>query len=169
MSGESVTPGVVTILITLILNIPTPGLITFVLQKHLPLIVSTSTLAAIWLDHDPILVVCHSLLCKPQHSSWVMNDSLLSFKEILADIHQVSMDYFHLNAGMVSSPVTLWEAYKAVVRGHVIQLATKRKRERLLARCTLEQHLESMLTTFKQSPTPDNRKLLDQACTDLDL
>lgn len=31
----------------------------FVLQKHLPLVVLASILAAPWLDHDPVLIVCH--------------------------------------------------------------------------------------------------------------
>lgn len=50
----------------------------FMLRKHLPLVVSTSIPAALWSDHDPVLVVCRSILDKPQCSPWVMNDSLLS-------------------------------------------------------------------------------------------
>lgn len=95
----------------------------FILWKHLPLVVSASILAAPWSDHNPVLVVCNSLFCKPQHSPWIMNDSLLSFKESLMDINQASVNYFRLNVALVSSPVTLWEAYKAFLRGHVIQLA----------------------------------------------
>lgn len=102
----------------------------FVLRKHLPLIHSSSILSVPWSDHDPILTVCKSLLCKPQFSSWVMNDSLLSYKEILKDIHKASVEYFKLNLGSVSSPITLWEAYKAVLRGHIILLASKRKKEK---------------------------------------
>lgn len=79
------------------------------------------------------------------------------------------LDYFCLNLRTDSSPVTPWEAYKAVLRGHVIQLATKRKRERLFSQRTLEERLELISTTFKQSPTPANQKLLDQASTKLDL
>lgn len=86
--------------------------------------------------------------------------ALLSLKEIQADIPKASVEYFHLNAGLVTSPVTLWEAYKAVLRGHIIQLAAKRKQERCL---DLEVHLEVLSTAFKQYSTPANRKLLDQA------
>ncbi|PIO23866.1 hypothetical protein AB205_0182440 [Aquarana catesbeiana] len=75
----------------------------FVLRKHLPLVVSASILAAHWTDHDPVLVISHSLLSKPQYSPWTMNDSLLSFKEALTDITQASVEYFWLNTGSVSS------------------------------------------------------------------
>lgn len=54
-----------------------------------------------------------------------------------------------------------------VFRGHVIQLAVKHKLKLLLAWRTVEVHLESLSMTFKQSPTPANRKLLDQARTEL--
>lgn len=60
----------------------------FVLRKYLPLIDSVTILAAPWSDHDPVLTVLQSLLSKPQRSPWIMNDSLLSFKEILNDIHK---------------------------------------------------------------------------------
>lgn len=129
----------------------------FMLRKHLPLVVSTSILASPWSDHDPVLVVCCSMLDKPQHSPWVMNDSLLSLKEVQADILKASMEYFRINAGSVSSPVTLWEAYKAVPRGHIIQFG---KREHLLKQ-DLEACLEVLSTAFKQAPTPTNHKLLD--------
>lgn len=141
----------------------------FVLRKHLSLIESISILAAPWSDHDPILTVCHSLLSKPQFSPWVMNDSLLSQKEILADIHDASVEYFRINTGTVSSPVTLWEAYKAVLRGHVIRIASRRKKERAKAQRDLKLKLEAATKVFKQTPTPTNRKLLDKARTELDL
>lgn len=41
-------------------------------------------------------------------------------------------------------------------------------REQAQARRALEQRLEA-LSAFKQSPTPANRRLLNKACTDLDL
>lgn len=71
--------------------------------------------------------------------------------------------------GQVSSPVTLWEAYKSVLRGHIIQLAARRKKERLQKQHQLEARLEPVLEQFKQNPSPPNRKLLDQAHTELDL
>lgn len=46
----------------------------FMLRNHLPLVVSTSILAAPWSDHDPILVVACSILDKPQYSPLVIND-----------------------------------------------------------------------------------------------
>lgn len=141
----------------------------FVLRKHLPLVVSASILAAPWTDHDPVLVICHSLLSKPQYSPWTMNDLLLSFKEVLTDITQASVEYFRLNAGSASSEVTLWKAYKAVLRGHIIQLAAKHKRQRIAMRYSLEACLDSLSTIFKQSPTPANRKLLDGAHIELNL
>lgn len=95
----------------------------FMLRKPLPLVVSASILAVPWSDNDPVLVVCHSILSRPPCSPWVMNDSLLSFKEIREDIQKASVDYFRTNIGSVSSPVTLWEAYKALLRGHIIQIA----------------------------------------------
>lgn len=139
----------------------------FILRKHLPLVCSASILAAPWLDHDPVLVVCHSLLCKLQYSSWVMNDSLLSLKDIQADLLKTSVEYFCLNCASVSSPLTFWEANKAVLRGQIIQLAMKCKRER--QQCRLESQSELLSISFKQSPTPANRTLLEQAHTELHL
>lgn len=130
---------------------------------------AASILAVPWSDHNLVLVVCHSILCKPQYSPWGMNDSLLPLKEIQADIIKASADYFRLNEESVSSPLTLWETYKAVLRGHIIQLAVKHKLKQLLAWCTLDARLESLSMSFKQSPTPANRKLLDQTRMELDL
>lgn len=45
-----------------------------------------------------------------------MNDSPLSLKDIKADLLKASAEYFRLNSASVSSPVTLLEAYKAVLR-----------------------------------------------------
>lgn len=99
----------------------------FMLRRNLPLVVTASILAAPWSDHDPVLVVCHSILDRPQFSLWVMNNSLLSIKEVQDDILKASEDYFCNNLGTVASPVTLWEAYKVVLRGHIIQLALNGK------------------------------------------
>lgn len=125
----------------------------FVLRKHLPLVESISILTAPWSDHDPILTVCHSLLSKPQLSPWVMNDSLLSYREILADIQDASVEYFKINTGSVSSPVTLWEAYKAVLRGHFIRIASRRQKERAKARHDLKLKFEAATKVFKH-PLP---------------
>lgn len=94
---------------------------------------------------------------------------ILSFKEILKYIHETSVEYFKLKVGSVPSPVTLWEAYKVVLRGHVIRIASKRKRKWAQIRHALEHQLGTLSETFKQSPTLDNRKLLDKVHTDLDL
>lgn len=77
-------------------------------------------------------------------------------------------EYFS-NSASVSSPVTLWEAYKAVLRGYIIQFPVKHKQERQKLQCDLEYRLESISATFKQSLTPANGKLLDQAHMELDL
>lgn len=141
----------------------------FMLRKHLPLVESVSILAVPWSDHDPVLTVCRTLLNNSQQAPWVMNDSLLSFKPILSEIKEATMEYFRLNVGSVSSPITLWEAYKSVIRGRVIRIASQRKRDRAQARRKLEQTLEDCSTAFKVSPTPANRRALDKARTDLDL
>lgn len=112
------------------------------LRKHLPLIDSVSILAAPWTDHDPLLVVCRSLVHNPRHSSWIMNDSLLSIPDIREDLLKASVEYFCLNYTSVSSPVTLWGAYEAVLRGHIIQIASKRKKERQKLQITLEFRLK---------------------------
>lgn len=78
------------------------------IRKHVPLIESVSILAAPWMDHDPLLVVCRSLVHNPQHCSWIMNDSLLSLQDIHEDFLNTSVEYFHLNLHLcpiTSNPV----------------------------------------------------------------
>lgn len=77
--------------------------------------------------------------------------------------------YFALPTALVVSYFTLWETYKAVMRGHLIQFSTHCKKERVAQIISLEKALETATISFKSNPSSSNRVALDRARVALDL
>lgn len=78
-----------------------------------------------WLDHDPLVfLLTLSGLTRPTFQ-WRLSDSLLTSQDALLKIHTNFLQtFFGENVGSMSSPISLWEAHKATMRGHCIQLAS---------------------------------------------
>lgn len=121
-----------------------------------------------WLYLGLTMVTCRSLMLKPPLTSWYLNDSLLSLSEVVGELCVKSAEYFTLNSGFVRSSVILWEAYKAVTRGHVIQGVSK-KIERLAHIARLASQLDTAMVLLKQVPSRSKHDRVERLRADLDL
>lgn len=79
------------------------------------------------------------------------------------------MKNFQINDDGVVSPEMLWAAHKAVIRGKIIQQATKLKRERQADIETLEQELHKLSKDHRQNPNPKSWVILELSCLSLNL
>lgn len=84
-----------------------------------------------WSDHAPIAIRTSltSVSNKPYH--WRLDDALLREDSTKQELRTVLSQYFDLNTGSVPTESTLWEAHKAVVRGHCIAMTANRRHIRL--------------------------------------
>lgn len=88
--------------------------------------IETSTLS----DHAPITLTLKVPSLPPRTTNWKLNDQL-----ILDDVDKKAIGedlalYFKENTLPEISPGTLWEAHKAFIRGKLLELGSRKKRER---------------------------------------
>lgn len=69
----------------------------------------------------------------------------------------------------MESAITSWEAHKATMRGHCIQLASSRKWDREKKFQELSAQLASAVDLWKSHPNPVNKKTRDAIAAELDL
>ncbi|CAI9543512.1 unnamed protein product [Staurois parvus] len=141
----------------------------FMHAQQLPLVRRITIPSSPWSDHDPLvlLLALFGLERRPFH--WRINDSLLTTLTTYQQIEFFLRTYFTENSGSVSSAVPLWEAHKATVRGHVIQLAAVRKREWEHRLLELHSLLASADARWKSSPSAAHKRSRDALAAELDL
>ena len=78
-------------------------------------------------DHSPISLQFKGILSKPKYT-WLFNPLLLN--DPLTEHMTACIDEFHItNDNWEVSDFALWEAFKAVMRGHIISFESSKKRE----------------------------------------
>lgn len=141
----------------------------FVPLRHISNIHKITIPPSVWSDHDPIVFsFTFSGLTRPTFQ-WRLNDSLLTTQDALLEIQTRLQTFFKENVGSVSSPISLWEAHKATMRGHCIQLASIRKRHKEKRTRELTVLLASADAEWKSHPSLANRKARDTLAAELDL
>lgn len=101
------------------------------IQHHfLDLLVRSSIEISTISDHSPISMLFHSPSIPMKSTNWKMNDSLLTDEIDVKEIEKSLSLYFRDNISPDISPGTLWEAHKALIRGKLIELGARKKRER---------------------------------------
>lgn len=88
-------------------------------------------------DHAPVTLKINVGPTKA-FKYWRLNVSLLSNDLIKQEIHQELIDYFKTNEDDTISPITLWEGSKAVMRGRIIAISSRLKKQRLSQQNELE-------------------------------
>lgn len=126
----------------------------FVCRISLPAVASAHILLVAWSDHDPILISFSSLIVHPKPAHWRINDFLLTSKGTKELIMSWMLEYFSQNSHSVGSQTVLWEAYKAVIRGQLIELSFRRKKEKRTLMLNQEKALEAAAASFKATPHP---------------
>ncbi|XP_063806790.1 histone-lysine N-methyltransferase SETDB2 [Pseudophryne corroboree] len=101
--------------------------------------------------------------------TWRLNDSLLHNPEINSHLQNMISDYFALNDHPDISRSTLWLAHKAVLRGHLISLASKAKKQTLSQYNRLSIKLHALETLHKASSDPTVLSELRTIKAELDL
>uniref|UniRef100_A0A8C5PT13 Reverse transcriptase domain-containing protein n=1 Tax=Leptobrachium leishanense TaxID=445787 RepID=A0A8C5PT13_9ANUR len=118
----------------------------------MPLIPTSSIGDITWSDHAPIFMT----LSIPSYTpawSWRLNSSLLHKPEHILELQQQLRDYFLENDSPTLSPTTLWLAHKTVIRGHLIQLGSRLKKQKLASLVSLTKDLSKWETLNKLSPS----------------
>ena len=112
-------------------------------------VISTSYHNILISDHSPISLVL-DLNHKKQHFSWRLRPSLFSDSPFFEFISARILDFFETNDNLEVTDSTLWEAFKAVIRGHIISFENSRRKEkkRLLE---IEKDLTQLETAYKSS------------------
>ncbi|CAH2319525.1 Hypothetical predicted protein [Pelobates cultripes] len=108
----------------------------FLAQEFLPLLLDAGIGMQGWSDHSPILASIKSPLFRPRDRQWRMNESILNDGPTAADIWAALVTYFTENDTPEVPALTIWEAHECAVRGHLIKVCTRRKKEQ--QRCTDE-------------------------------
>lgn len=65
------------------------------------------------------------------YRAWRINEDLLYKQEMINQIKNDIYSYFEINATPEMDPATLWDAFKAVIRGRLISLNSIEKRKRV--------------------------------------
>lgn len=60
------------------------------------------------------------------------------------------------------SPSTLWEAAKVVMRGNIIAIASRLKKQRLAQQIELERQIKKLESQYQQSKNQQDLKLLQE-------
>lgn len=85
-----------------------------------------------WSDHQVTSLNISHIGLKPSVAGWRLNESLLKDPILVSQISKHMEEYFATNNTNDISPTVLWAAHKVVIRGHLIQIATNRKKQRLV-------------------------------------
>ena len=96
---------------------------------HLPLLRSACIGTATLSDHAPVSI-CLTIPDLPHRpNNWKLNDSLITNPTEVSILTKSLSQYFEENSGSDTSPSLLWEAHKALIRGNLIELGARKKRE----------------------------------------
>uniref|UniRef100_A0A8C5Q7A1 Reverse transcriptase domain-containing protein n=3 Tax=Leptobrachium leishanense TaxID=445787 RepID=A0A8C5Q7A1_9ANUR len=103
----------------------------FLQQHHLHLVLDVDIGTRTWSDHSPVWMDLTSPLCRPRERTWRLNVTLLDDPVLTAEFSAHLTRYVQDNLDTEDVPLaTVWEAHKAVIRGHFISAATALKRAR---------------------------------------
>lgn len=99
---------------------------------------------------------------------WRLNVSLLTNTVIVQELKQILIEYFETNDnGEVNLP-TLWSAAKAFIRGKIIQISSRLKKQRLEEQTNIENKIKLLEIEHKHSGANKTLIQLKEARKELD-
>lgn len=112
-------------------------------------------------DHGPVIL---SLRLSPEKPAkfWRLNVSLLNNPKIVQDIKDELKNFLEHNDNDEVSASTLWDAAKAVLRGKIIALSSKLKKERERLQSDWEESIKNLEQQHKQTKDDSILKSLSQ-------
>ena len=141
----------------------------FTLSPLLPYVSSAKISPMAWSDHSSVQMVLTDLWSKSDPSPWRLNESLLNDPVLEKEVERAIQLYFQENSSPGVSPGTLWAAHKVTIRGVLLQLASRVKRERDQAIRHQEDELDRLMRDQTANPHIDFRNQIDEARTALNL
>lgn len=122
-------------------------------------------------DHSPVIMAL-DLGLEPCMKYWRINVSLLTDARIREEIRLAISEYFALNDNGTVSPSILWDAGKATIRGKIISIGSRLKKDRLKKQVELETEIKRLEREHKQhgkqevlDKLKENRTKLDEILT----
>ncbi|CAH2321275.1 Hypothetical predicted protein [Pelobates cultripes] len=97
----------------------------FLQQEDLTQILKATIGTTIW----SVLISVESTQAKPAELMWLLNESLLLDQVLKEQVEKALTLYFDEIDVDDILPLTLWEAHKSIIRGCLIGLATKKKKD----------------------------------------
>ena len=118
-------------------------------------------------DHAPVILKINIGPIK-QFKYWRLNVSLLNDELVKEEIHKDLINYFDINDNGTVSPSILWEGAKAVMRGSIIAISSRLKKQRLAQQDTLEREIKKLETEHQQSKKQEVLQTLKETRKKLD-
>ncbi|XP_044155343.1 zinc finger protein 3 homolog [Bufo gargarizans] len=84
---------------------------------------------------------------------WRLNESLLTRPAVFDALLDELKQFFQLNDTPDTDPMNLWLTHKAFMRGKLIQVASRLKKDRSSAQVTLESRLAKLVRAHQQTPS----------------
>lgn len=109
-------------------------------------------------DHSPVALKLHVGQCN-QFKYWRFNVSILNNETHKKEIQQEWENYIKTNDNGSVTPSILWDAAKAVMRGKIISLTSRIKKQRELKRIKIEKEIKRLEYQHKNT---GNKNLLEQ-------
>uniref|UniRef100_A0A803J6R9 Reverse transcriptase domain-containing protein n=1 Tax=Xenopus tropicalis TaxID=8364 RepID=A0A803J6R9_XENTR len=108
---------------------------------------------ATWSDHAPVGCFIELRQIPNPSYNWKLNNMLLQNKNHAEKITKLTEEYFTLNSTPEISNDLLWCSYKAFIRGHLIAIATREKKNRITKAAELLAKLAETSRQHKLHPT----------------
>lgn len=139
----------------------------FISQRDLPML-TTTTIDPMYLsDHHPISMTLAFSHTQPRHHIWRLDPSLLTDTATMTAIQQRLLLYFKENDSPEISPMMRWEAHKSTIRGELIALSAKRRKDRQTHINTLTSRIQALEAAHKSSMAATSLPELLQARSEL--
>lgn len=106
-------------------------------------------------DHSPLTFNLYLEGMDPPSRSWRLDPYLLTNKEFCKFIESQIKLYFETNDTPEVTPCTLWEAFKAYLRGCVISYEAAKKKKEVTQCRHLEEQIQQLDRQNALNPTPD--------------
>lgn len=119
-------------------------------------------------DHSPVsfhIEMGHDLTTK----KWWFNNALLSDDKVIEELQKQIYIFLHINDGPDIKRSTLWETFKACMRGQIICLNSLKNKQRREKELKMTQELKEIDRVYANYPTPDLYKRKQSLQTELNL
>lgn len=122
-------------------------------------------------DHSPVTMK-FNLGLEPCFRYWRLNVSILTDTLIREEIQTAIKEYFVFNDNGMVSPSVLWDAAKATIRGKIISIGSRLKKQRMQKQLQIENEIKRLENEHKQQrkkevldELKENRNKLDDLLT----